>query len=43
VNGEVRSYMDHACWTTGGKVRRFGLQAWRFVEVGPRAGRFVEA
>jgi len=29
---DVRSSMDHACWTTDGEVRR----------VGPRAGRFIE-
>ena len=33
--------VDHMCWTTGGQVRRAGLQAGRFVEAGPRAGRFV--
>jgi len=27
----------------GGEVRRVGLRARRFVEVGPRAGRFVGA
>jgi len=32
----------HVCWTTGGEVRRVGLQAGRFVEVGLRAVRFVE-
>ena len=26
--------MDHMCWTTGGQVRRVGLRAGRFVEVG---------
>ena len=29
------------CWTTVGHVRRVGLQVERFVEEGPRAGRFV--
>jgi len=33
--------VDHVCWTTGGQVRRVGLRAGRFVEAGPRAGRFV--
>jgi len=33
--------VDHMCWTTGIKVRRAGLRAGRFVEAGPRAGRFV--
>jgi len=27
------------CWTTSREVRRAGLQAGRFVEAGPRAGR----
>jgi len=35
--------MDHACWTTGGEVHRVGLRAERFVEVGLRVGRFMEA
>jgi len=39
--GEVRGLEDHMCWTTGGQVRRVGLRAERFVEAGPRAGRFV--
>ncbi|QCD87844.1 hypothetical protein DEO72_LG3g2384 [Vigna unguiculata] len=30
--------VDHMCWTTGGQVRRAGLQGGRFVEAGPRAG-----
>jgi len=29
------------CWTTGGQVDGVGLRVERFVEVGPRAGRFV--
>jgi len=33
--------VDHMCWTTGSQVRRAGLRAGRFVEAGPRAGRFV--
>jgi len=33
--------VNHMCWTTGGQVRRVGLRAGRFVEAGPRAGRFV--
>ena len=40
---EVCNWMDHACWTMGGEVRRVGLRAGRFVEVGPRTDRFVEA
>ena len=35
--------VDHMCWTTSGDVRRVGLRAGRFVEVEPRAGRFVGA
>ena len=30
-------------WTTGGEVRRVGLRAGKFVEAGPRAGRFMKA
>jgi len=33
--------VGHMCWTTGEQVRRAGLRAGRFVEAGPRAGRFV--
>jgi len=43
ASGEVRSWMNHVCWTTGGEVRRVELRAERFEEVEPRAGRFVEA
>jgi len=25
ASGEVCSWMDHACWATGGEVRRVGL------------------
>ena len=31
VSGEVLSWMDHTCWTTGGEFRRIGLRAGRFV------------
>jgi len=30
---EVRSWMDHMCWTTGKEVCRVGLWARRFVEL----------
>jgi len=43
MSGEVRSWMDHMCWTTGGEVCRVRIRARRFVEVGPRAYKFVEA
>jgi len=33
--------VDHVSWTTEGQVRRAGLRAGRFVEAGPRAGRFM--
>jgi len=35
--------VDHVYWTTGGEVRRVELRAGRFVEAGPRVGRFVWA
>jgi len=35
--------MNHVCWTTGGEVRRVGLQVGRFVEVWPWADKFMEA
>ena len=42
TSGKVRSWIDHACWTTGGEVRRVGLRAGRFVEVGPWTDKFME-
>ena len=35
--------MDHVVWTTSREVHRIALRAGRFIKVGPRAGRFVEA
>jgi len=34
--------MDHACWTTGGEVRRVGTTSGEVRRVGPQADRFVE-
>jgi len=33
TSGKVRSWMDHACWTTSEEVRRVRLRARRFVEL----------
>jgi len=43
TSGKVGSWMDHACWTTGGEVRRIGLRVGRYVEVVPQANMLVEA
>ena len=33
VSGEVHSWMDHACWTTGKEIHRVKLRVGKFVEL----------